>query len=149
EALRHVEPEAVDVSDKGMQRGEPRTGMLKTEFLGLLDDVDGVCAGTGKTYDLGAGRLRAQKERREICGVKRMLGGASDLAAERRDSLGRIAFEIIAKAVIGGQEKPACAGVSPGDHARSAVGERIGVVSPVRDVGRTGFAGDLDAGRSR
>src|SRR5208282_4770514 len=123
----------MDIAQKYKESCQLLAASHNAEFGGLLDRIDGVAAGIGKPDDLGLGGLGLEQERREILGVERSVDRTQHLAACRLDGIARITLQSMAEGVIGGDEKPRVTALFH-QSAAGAVGERVGVVSPVDPI---------------
>src|SRR5690606_34096002 len=106
QAVGDLEAERVDIGDEHQEAGKFLAARYDAELRGLLDRVDGVAAGIGKTDDLGLGGLRLQQERGEIGGVERMANATHHLAAEFGESLSGVTLQRRAERIVGREEEP-------------------------------------------
>ena len=148
QALRNLQPHAVDVIDEQQERHHGLAALLDAELVGLLDRVDGVAAGIGKADHLGLGILRLQQEGSEIRGAERMLARTQHLAAVLLDVVGGFRLDTLAERVIDRDEVPVLAAARH-HRRRCRVAGRPGVVDPLNGVGRTGLAGEIGTGGGR
>ncbi|MNV28280.1 hypothetical protein D3C71_1194660 [compost metagenome] len=147
--MRLLQPNAVHIGNEHEQASQLLPTLDQAEFIGLLDRHGGVARRIGQRHDLGLGGLRLQEERRKIVRCARMLDRAQGLAARLFDGVFGIGLQGVAEGVVGRQEVPLLhAGL--GQRAARAVGQRIGVVGPLRGGCRAGLACQVRrAGRGR
>ena len=144
EAVRTIimrgKPKRVHIRQEHQQAGKLDAATHDAKFRRLLDAIDGVAAGIGKTDHLGAGSLRLHQERREIsCARERCPHLAKHAPAGIAHKIRGVAFKRMAKGVIRRDEEPA---IATGTHRGTTRGFRQhpGIISPVYGIGRTGPA---------
>src|SRR5690606_17040664 len=114
--------------------------LLNDAELGrLLDRVDRVAARVRQADHLRTGGLSLQEEGREVLAREGMAHCADDLTARGLYYRGRVLLEGVTESVIGSQEEPLVKALLH-HGAAGPMGERPGVVGPVRCVWRAGRA---------
>ena len=105
-SLRDLEAEAVNVADKDEEASKLLSTRDDAELGRLLDRVDGVAAGIGKSDDLRPRRLRLQQERGEVGAREWMPHPAQDPAAIGLDHRRGVALERVSERIVGADEEP-------------------------------------------
>ena len=132
------------VVDEHQQAGDLH-GLVDAEFLGGLHGVGEVTTGIGQAQDLCLARLGLQQERREVRRIQRVAHRTNHGTAIGLDHGGGVAFQRVAKGVVGRQEVPVLvAGLD--QRVAGHLGQGHGVVGVVHGVGRAVFIGQ--AGRA-
>ena len=152
EALRDIQPHALDVGEERRRRHEADPRLLQSELVGGFERIDDVVAAARDHDAARLGGLRGQDERAEILHADRMLDRPERLAAHLLDGLAEIRFQRVAEGVVGGDEEPGVE-LLLAQRLHQAVGVGIGIPHPVEGRGpaalarqrqRARGAGDVD-----
>src|SRR5215831_1485570 len=131
--LRCLQTERVHIGDENQKA---RKALITAdEFSGLLDRVDRVSAGVGKSNDLGFGRSGLQQKVGKIVPWEWMAHLTQDFAPSLQNHSLSIALQRVTEGIIGRDEEPRVT-TSLDDRLAGSVCQRPRVVGPMDRIRR-------------